>query len=151
MDRYTKSRERLSYARLCIQVNASEPLQNTITIEKEDGGEFTQKVLFDWKPLRCNFCSCFGHAGRQCPKQVKPKQVCHVKKQPQQMEEQQQAIEPTQKVINSVEGGDRKQVSNKFDVLSTLEGGGGEAEENALEQNNGEDREILPEKVVIEN
>lgn len=51
-DRYTKSRERLSYTRICIEVDASEPLQDSIIIEKEDGGEFIQKVLFDWKPLR---------------------------------------------------------------------------------------------------
>lgn len=46
-DRHTKQRERLSYARLCVEINAKDPLLDQITIEKENGSEFIQKMKYD--------------------------------------------------------------------------------------------------------
>lgn len=51
IDSYTKSRERLAYDRLCIEIDASEPLQDVVIIEKENGKELTHKVLYEWKLL----------------------------------------------------------------------------------------------------
>lgn len=41
IDRFTKSRERLSYARLCVKIDAAKDLSNTVTIITEDGGTHT--------------------------------------------------------------------------------------------------------------
>lgn len=78
-DRHTKSRERLSYARLCVKVYAGNSFQDSIVIQTEDERCHTQKVVYDWKLVRCSACVCFGHGDSQCPKQKKTKQVWRVK------------------------------------------------------------------------
>lgn len=70
-DRFTKSIERLSYARLCVEIDVAEELPDIAIIITEYGGTHLQKFIYDWKPSRCSSC-CFGHGDLQCPNKVKP-------------------------------------------------------------------------------
>lgn len=45
----------------------------------EDGSSFVQKVVYDWRPPRCEECNTFGHVKSQCSKEIKVKQVWRAK------------------------------------------------------------------------
>lgn len=79
-DKSTKSKKRLSYARMHVEVEAATDLKDTITITTEDSKRFVLQVIYDWNPSRCDTYKCFGHAKTQCPKQAKPKQMWVLKK-----------------------------------------------------------------------
>lgn len=51
-NRYTM-KERLSYSRVCVEIDARRVLKDSFTILLEDGSSFVQKVIYDWKPPRC--------------------------------------------------------------------------------------------------
>ncbi|GAB2278641.1 hypothetical protein Dimus_013318 [Dionaea muscipula] len=68
LDRYTASRERLSYARVCIEVDAAGPCHREVRLRCGDR-EVLVKVKFDWFPARCEMCRVFGHATSGCPAQ----------------------------------------------------------------------------------
>ncbi|XP_042518471.1 beta-glucosidase 18-like [Macadamia integrifolia] len=62
----TKTLERLSFVRLCVEVNASEELPFVAAIKDEEGHIFNQEIRYDWKPPRCNVCNVFGHSVEHC-------------------------------------------------------------------------------------
>ena len=83
VDRMTASCRRISYARLCIEVNADFELVKEFDIEVEDpiSGDtelITIKVEYQWSPLRCAKCKKFGH---DCAKVPRPHSAPHVQKQ----------------------------------------------------------------------
>ncbi|XP_043714583.1 uncharacterized protein LOC122662943 [Telopea speciosissima] len=61
-NKMTSSMERLSYARLCVEVFADRELPLTVSVYGEDGLAFNQKVVYDWKPSLCLQCKMFGHS-----------------------------------------------------------------------------------------
>ncbi|XP_042486025.1 uncharacterized protein LOC122066273 [Macadamia integrifolia] len=65
LDVRTKTLERLSYARLCVEVNASEQLPSTVAIKDEEGRIFKQEIMYDWKLTKCSACKVFGHSLEQ--------------------------------------------------------------------------------------
>lgn len=73
-------KERLSYARICVEVDVALPLKDHVKIVCGEGKIMEQKVLYDWRPQRCDLCLCFGHTNSQCPKHPKIKQVWRIKK-----------------------------------------------------------------------
>ena len=74
VDRTTASRRRITYARVCIEVNTDFEFFNEFHIESED--EITGETLrtkisleYQWIPVRCKQCSQFGH---DCSRIEKP-------------------------------------------------------------------------------
>lgn len=55
-DNYTANMDRISYARVLIEVDVSQPLPNSIQIETE-AGPWEQAVDYDWMPKFCNTLS----------------------------------------------------------------------------------------------
>ncbi|GAB2302720.1 hypothetical protein Dimus_036715 [Dionaea muscipula] len=55
LDRYTASRERLAYARVCIEVDAARPCHREVRLRCGDR-EVLVKVKFNWFPARCELC-----------------------------------------------------------------------------------------------
>lgn len=47
IDRLTKTRERLSYARISVEVDAKEPLMDTVTISNVDEEKHIQKIIYN--------------------------------------------------------------------------------------------------------
>lgn len=64
-DRLTASRERLSFARVLVEMEIVESLPNEIPIMTPKG-VLQQPVLFEWKPLKCKKCGRIGHAMDTC-------------------------------------------------------------------------------------
>ncbi|XP_043687595.1 uncharacterized protein LOC122638812 [Telopea speciosissima] len=65
-DKMTRSMERLSYARLCVEVSADRDLPSFVPVYGDDGLVFYQKVVYDWKPPLCKHCRVFGHLLDNC-------------------------------------------------------------------------------------
>ena len=66
VDRMTASCRRISYARLCIEVNAEFELLKNFDIEVEDPISGTSSLIslhveYQWSPIRCAKCKKFGH------------------------------------------------------------------------------------------
>ncbi|KAF5180416.1 Ccr4-not transcription complex subunit [Thalictrum thalictroides] len=65
MDKNTESRKMLTYARICIEVEAEKELPSTIPIQVGDKSCIIE-VDYTWKPLICTRCKMFGHATAKC-------------------------------------------------------------------------------------
>ncbi|KAI8572963.1 hypothetical protein RHMOL_Rhmol01G0242000 [Rhododendron molle] len=73
-DYLTKSCKRISYAKICVEVDASIPLPKSFGLSLPSGATFTIRVWYPWKPFMCESCHVFGH--KNChPKPVALKPV----------------------------------------------------------------------------
>ncbi|PKU65186.1 hypothetical protein MA16_Dca004803 [Dendrobium catenatum] len=67
VDELTLIKTRLTFARVCIQVNNSSPLPDEIFISV-DGKITPLTVLYDWIPNPCTHCGSINHSPTSCPK-----------------------------------------------------------------------------------
>ena len=67
IDSYTASGSRGSYTRMCIQIDLSKPLINTVRV-----GRLCQKVMYEGISSLCFCCGRLGHKQETCSYQVKP-------------------------------------------------------------------------------
>lgn len=58
MDKVTKLRRRVDFARICIKTDV---LPDTIEVDIEDIGIFEVIVEYLWKPFECSQCNKFGY------------------------------------------------------------------------------------------
>lgn len=63
-DKRTTNQTRISFARMLIEVNITNPLPNEIIIKEPNGKQIKQVIIYDWKPKYCPKCSMVGH---YCP------------------------------------------------------------------------------------
>ena len=73
VDRLTAAGRRISYARICVEVNAQNELLKSLEIGSDDTthGEpekVTLRVEYPWNPVRCAKCQRFGHDCNRVPK-----------------------------------------------------------------------------------
>ncbi|XP_077228445.1 uncharacterized protein LOC143861405 [Tasmannia lanceolata] len=69
MDSQTTGSTRLSYARICVEVEAGMELPDQIEITTSLGTTY-QKVEYEWRPPSCKECVTFNHSSSSCPKKV---------------------------------------------------------------------------------
>lgn len=71
-DKNTLSRQRMNYARVCVEidVNCAYPSEVPLIV---GGMRITIPAEYPWKPPRCAHCGIFGHTFEKCS--VKPKVV----------------------------------------------------------------------------
>ena len=67
MDRITARQERLTYAKICVEIEAFLKIPRTIEIVMGNGSTVSISVEVPWYPLRCSRCSIFGHNDKTCP------------------------------------------------------------------------------------
>ncbi|KAK1310888.1 hypothetical protein QJS10_CPA08g00723 [Acorus calamus] len=72
-DAATRQGTRISYARVCVEIEAGKPLPDSIVVNSKIGGRQEYKVVYDWKPRACSHCHTFGHDDSMCCK--KPKET----------------------------------------------------------------------------
>ncbi|XP_020677908.1 uncharacterized protein LOC110096349 [Dendrobium catenatum] len=72
VDALTAKRTRLTFARVCVEVDKNSVLADEIPIEI-DGLDINLKVVYDWKPTRCEGCGSLIHSFALCPKNPTPK------------------------------------------------------------------------------
>jgi hypothetical protein len=54
-------RKRLSYARVCVEIDASKTLVKEYDLRYPNGLFITISADYEWIPSRCNNCNVFGH------------------------------------------------------------------------------------------
>ncbi|XP_070026292.1 uncharacterized protein [Nicotiana sylvestris] len=82
-DACTTRLDRISYARVLIEMDVNKELLRAIKVTYPNGREFMQEVAYDWIPEFCHTCLQVGHkcnkreqlAPKPRPKQQKQKQV----------------------------------------------------------------------------
>nr|XP_016490849.1 PREDICTED: uncharacterized protein LOC107810572 [Nicotiana tabacum] len=58
--------ERVSYARMLIEMNVTQPLPTKLNVEEHNGTMFEHEITYDWKPLFCPTClQLVGHCCQQ--------------------------------------------------------------------------------------
>ncbi|XP_070015541.1 uncharacterized protein [Nicotiana sylvestris] len=68
-DKLTAQGDRISYARVLVDIDISQPLPKHILIENEKGGFKEQKLEHEWKPSYCQDCLQIGHTAGNCNKE----------------------------------------------------------------------------------
>ena len=68
-DLATKERRRLSYARICVELNVDSTMPAEITVSLR-GEEFIVNVTYEWKSRKFNLCRSFGHSNGICSKKI---------------------------------------------------------------------------------
>ncbi|KAI0500141.1 hypothetical protein KFK09_018350 [Dendrobium nobile] len=71
VDDLTATKSRLTYARVCVQVDATATYPEFIPILVE-GKIFNLKILYEWKPIPCDHCSSLIHVNSECPNNPNP-------------------------------------------------------------------------------
>lgn len=60
-DAATTKRERLTYARVLVEVKLKQQYPTSIRFENEAGKIVEQKIHYEWKPVMCEKCRNYGH------------------------------------------------------------------------------------------
>ncbi|KAA0026071.1 uncharacterized protein E6C27_scaffold581G00620 [Cucumis melo var. makuwa] len=74
LDFATKKRRRLSYARVCVELEGGSNMSAEITVSLR-GVDFNVSVNYEWKPRKCNLCCAFGHSSSKCSRSVESKTI----------------------------------------------------------------------------
>ena len=69
-DRLTASRERISYARVLVEINLMKDLPSLIKFGLPDGSTLEQPVIYESMPAFCRSCQAIGHSDAYCKKQT---------------------------------------------------------------------------------
>ncbi|XP_019239612.1 PREDICTED: uncharacterized protein LOC109219599 [Nicotiana attenuata] len=79
-DTLTAHVDRISYARVLIEVDITQPLPDVLLVIVAEGKIWEQNVEYEWKPTFCQDCNQFGHMTEKC-QQKQPEQEQQGKKQ----------------------------------------------------------------------
>ncbi|KAL0913108.1 hypothetical protein M5K25_016540 [Dendrobium thyrsiflorum] len=71
VDALTASKSRLTYARVCVQVDSTATYPKQIPISVT-GKLFNLKIEYEWKPELCGLCKSFNHSTTSCPTNPNP-------------------------------------------------------------------------------
>ncbi|GAV61178.1 DUF4283 domain-containing protein [Cephalotus follicularis] len=90
MDANTTNRYALSFARVCIDMEASSSFPDNIVLELDDGSTTTIGVEDPWRSASCTLCKVFYHSNKTCPRAVMrewmPKPVVLAQRKPDDVE-----------------------------------------------------------------
>ena len=67
MDSLTENGTRLSFARICIEVDLSSKFPKAARLNLGNDKCTTIKIEYPWVPLNCSHCQVFGHKVSKCP------------------------------------------------------------------------------------
>ncbi|GAV92450.1 Exo_endo_phos domain-containing protein/DUF4283 domain-containing protein [Cephalotus follicularis] len=66
MDAATKSKQKINFARICVEMSASSKFPVNIRTKRNSGAFMDVKVEYCWKPVVCEQCRVFDHSTRLC-------------------------------------------------------------------------------------
>ena len=84
MDQITAKKQRLSFAKICIELESTKEIPCAIDVKLRDGSLVLVFVEIPWRPLKCVNCNIFGHSNKDCPRKTKVTKAWV----PKQLEEQ---------------------------------------------------------------
>ena len=78
-DKYTKEKSMLKYARLLLKMPLEGLFPEYIEFANEKDVIIRQKVVYEWKPIKCTHCQIFKHTKEACRKLVPQRQEWRAK------------------------------------------------------------------------
>lgn len=72
MDKLTATQGRVSFAIICVELKAGDPLPENISFIDEEGIHHKQEVTYEWIPTQCPKSETFGHNCQATSPQAKP-------------------------------------------------------------------------------
>ncbi|GAV92842.1 DUF4283 domain-containing protein, partial [Cephalotus follicularis] len=66
MDAATAAGNRLSFARVCVEMKANSSFPNSFKVRRRSGILADIQVQYVWKPSACSVCKVFDHSSKQC-------------------------------------------------------------------------------------
>ncbi|GAV72222.1 DUF4283 domain-containing protein [Cephalotus follicularis] len=75
MDSATGSRQIINFARVCVEIEASNKFLGYIRARRSNGVVVDVKVEYSWKSVVCDYCKVFDHSTRVCHIQAYKDQV----------------------------------------------------------------------------
>ncbi|KAI0519653.1 hypothetical protein KFK09_007107 [Dendrobium nobile] len=73
VDALTTSKSRLTYVRVCVQVDVSATYPKSVPIDVV-GKVFDLKIEYEWTPMLCGICKSLNHSTNACPSNPNPPQ-----------------------------------------------------------------------------
>ena len=70
MDRITAKQQRLTFAKIFVEVDANVEIPRFIEVKMQNGSIMAIKVEVPWRPQKCSQCKIFGHMDKNCPVKV---------------------------------------------------------------------------------
>jgi hypothetical protein len=67
-DTLTAAKNRISFARVCVEIDASSDFVDEFDLQCGNGEWITIFAELEWTPARCSSCCVFGHSNSACPK-----------------------------------------------------------------------------------
>lgn len=80
-DELTETKQRVSYARVLVEVDVSKPLKKSVHLCMPHGRERIQPVCFEFEPRFCSICKSIRHGEDACMLKVKTRADEHEKAQ----------------------------------------------------------------------
>lgn len=80
-DKATTMKERMTYARVLVEVPINMAFPDTVMFENEYGQIVEQEVEFEWKLILCTKCKNYGHELKECRKQIREELSSKVQEQ----------------------------------------------------------------------
>lgn len=71
----TTKADRISYARVLIEMDITRALPETVCVQDPTRKCFEQVVTYNWRPIFCNICLQLGHQYQQNKKKDPPKPI----------------------------------------------------------------------------
>lgn len=65
-DMLTRTKDRLEYARVLVEIDLCQPLQNSVSLKFSNGVEKVYEVTYEKLPNFCTHCKSFKHASGNC-------------------------------------------------------------------------------------
>ncbi|XP_020258991.1 uncharacterized protein LOC109835426 [Asparagus officinalis] len=133
-DKLTASRQRLSYARVLLEVDLpfKEPLLDQIEIQGPDGKSYHQKVVYEFKPRWCSFCNSVGHDSQHCRKHVQKRVWVPNKPVPSVSNEVREPVNKPSIVANEVREAVERGIFSDKDVVLNFQGSVAKESKNVL-------------------
>ena len=67
VDATTLMCKRLTYTRVCVEIDASKLLVKDFDLQCPNGMIITISIVYEWLPSRCSSCNVFDHNLATCP------------------------------------------------------------------------------------
>ena len=67
MDRITANQQKLSYAKVCVEIEVTKDIPRSIEVELRNGRTMSIMVEVPWMHAKCSQCRIFGHGEKFCP------------------------------------------------------------------------------------
>lgn len=110
-DDCTINQTRLSYARICIEIDIDFDYPASIPLLIDGKFYFDLPVEYQWRPPKCDTCMVYGHNTRNCSRKLKRKWIS--KKVRTVHPHQNSGIEKIMSGARTIEGGDKMALGTK--------------------------------------